>query len=169
MSASETTTVTSLYGIARFVRARRGIAIAIVFVGIGILQIPVSVHAAEVTFQLINDTQRALNLKVFSRGESKRVWPAQSKAYSLRPNEAMQQLKIDCTEGEKICWGAWATQRVVHGAITGSQRPTQTFTKQYGAGERGLREAEYACTICKDGALARVVKISAGVESTGAQ
>lgn len=126
------------------------------------LNVANSVHAADMTFQFINDTDRPLNLKLFSRGESLQIWPAKTKAYSVRPVAEIQQLKISCTEGESICWGAWMTVQSVSGQISGSQRSTSTFTILGGVGERGIRDCPACCQVCKEDALAPVVKLNTG-------
>jgi hypothetical protein len=116
--------------------------------------------AADMTFQFVNDTDRPLNLKLFSRGESLQMWPAKSKAYSLRPDTATQQLKISCTEGENICWGAWMTVQSVSGQMAGSQRATSNYKTQAGVGERGTRECADCCKVCKEGAVVAPVKLN---------
>lgn len=117
--------------------------------------------AAEMTFQFINNTDRQLNVKLFSRAESHQQWPSKTKAYSLRPDEAPQQLKITCEEGEQICWGAWATAQTVGNEIIGpnGQRATRTSKYSTGAGERGLRTCERCCHICKPGDLTPIAKL----------
>ncbi len=121
----------------------------------------VSARAAELTFQLVNDSERPLSLKFFSRAESRQEWPSRTKAYTIRPDAAVQQLKLSCEEGEQICWGAWEIVQVVANEITGpgGQRSTRTTKYSAGAGERGLRTCEHCCNICKDGALTPVVKL----------
>lgn len=116
--------------------------------------------AADITFQFINDTNRSLNLKLFSRGESLQIWPARTKAYSLRPDSAVQQLKISCKEGENICWGAWMTVQSVSGQISGSERSTSTFKTQAGVGERGTLDCPSCCQVCKAGGMGPIVKLS---------
>ncbi len=125
-----------------------------------------SARAAELTFQLVNDTDRALSLKLFSRGESSRQWPAKTKAYSVRPDTAVQQLKIKCDEGEPICWGAWVTVQSVTGGLSSSgQRDTRTSTYQIGVGERGMIDCPTCCHVCKDGAITPVF----GLRNSSAQ
>lgn len=116
------------------------------------------VAAAEMTFQLINDSDRPLSLKLFSRAESHQQWPSKTKAYSIRPDAAVQQLKITCEEGEEICWGAWVTVQEVSGEMQGTDGKRSTRTTRYtaGTGERGTRPCERCCHICKDGALTPV-------------
>ena len=110
--------------------------------------------SAEMTFQLINDTDRSLNLKLFSRGESRQQWPSRTKAFAIRPDAAAQQIKITCEEGEQICWGAWMTVQNVSGEVgAGGQRATVIKGYTAGAGERGQRSCERCCHVCKDGAL----------------
>jgi hypothetical protein len=116
--------------------------------------------AADVTFQFINDTNRSLNLKLFSRGESLQIWPARTKAYSLRPDSAVQQLKISCKNGENICWGAWMTLQSVSGQVSGSGRSTSTFKTEAGVGERGTLDCPGCCQVCNAGAMAPIVKLS---------
>lgn len=111
--------------------------------------------AAEMTFQLINNTDRAVNLRLFSKSDSHQQWPSKTKAYSLRPENAVQQLKITCEEGEQICWGAWMTVQSVSGPITGQDGQRATHTNRYsgGVGERGAKSCDHCCHICKDGTL----------------
>lgn len=131
----------------------RGLLCAVTLVCISAFCIPST--AAEMTFQLINDTERPLNLKFFSRAESRQEWPSKTKAYSVKPDSAVQQIKLTCEEGEQICWGAWMTTQRISGEINGAagQRATQTSKSSTGAGERGLRTCERCCHICKDGAV----------------
>jgi hypothetical protein len=117
-------------------------------------------NAAEMTFQFINNTDRALNVRLFSRAESHQQWPSKTKAYSVRPDAAPQQLKISCEEGEQICWGAWVTVKKESGELRGQEGQRETVTRKFsaGAGERGLRPCEKCCHVCKDGALTSVGK-----------
>ncbi len=111
--------------------------------------------AAEMTFRITNDTERALSLKFFSRAESRQEWPSKTKAFSVRPESSVQQIKISCEEGEQICWGAWMAVQSVSGEIVGAggQRTTRTTKFSTGAGERGLRTCERCCHVCVDGAI----------------
>lgn len=121
---------------------------------------PIAANAAEMTFQLINDTERPLSLKLFSRAESHQEWPAKNKFYTVRPDAAVQQLKIKCEEGEQICWGAWMKVENVSGEVGASgRRDTRTTKYLYGAGERGIDACTRCCHICKDGALTPVSKL----------
>jgi hypothetical protein len=123
-------------------------------------------HAAEMTFQFVNDTERDLSLKLFSRGDSGTHWPGKTRAFSVRPDTAVQQLKIDCVEGEKICWGAWVVTQSVSGQISNSgQRNTRTGTSNYGVGSKNLRECEQCCQVCKAGEMSKIFKLASGAES----
>ena len=116
--------------------------------------------AAEMTFQLVNDTDRPLNLKLFSKSESHQQWPSKTKAFSVRPDAAVQQIKITCEAGEQICWGAWMTVQSVGGeAGAGGQRATSTARYTAGAGERGQRSCANCCHVCKDGVLTPAMKL----------
>jgi len=120
-----------------------------------------SAGAADFTFQFVNDTQRPLSLKLFSKGESHRQWPARTKSYTVRPDAAVQELKIDCDEGEQICWGAWVGVAAASGTIGGSHQRGGGGGKQVaGAGERGLEACTDCCHVCKGGAKAPVAKLT---------
>ena len=120
-----------------------------------------SATAVEMTIQFTNDTERALNLKLFSRAESRQEWPSRTKAFSVRPDSAVQQIKITCEEGEQICWGAWMTVQSVSGEIVGASGQRATHTSKYmtGVGDRGQRTCERCCYICKDGAVMPVATL----------
>ena len=126
--------------------------------------------AADFTFQIINDTERALNLKLFSRSDSHQQWPSKTKAFSIRPNgDSVQQLKISCEEGEQICWGAWMTVESVSGEVgPGGKRATRISNYQGGVGERGQRTCERCCHVCKQDALTPVMKLREGSTSSPA-
>jgi hypothetical protein len=112
--------------------------------------------AAEMTYQVINDSDRPLNLKLFARDDSHQQWPSRTKAFSVRPDPAIQQLKITCTEGQQICWGVWMTVQVASGEVVGSTgQRARRYTTTYvgGAGERGTRPCRSCCNICRDGAV----------------
>ena len=117
--------------------------------------------AADFGFQFVNDSDRALSLKLFSRGEAKREWPSKTKSYTVQPGTSVQELKVDCEEGEQICWGAW-TAAQNPSAIGGSgQREIRTTKLLSGAGDRGLRACTDCCYVCKDGAKSPVAKLGA--------
>ena len=133
-------------------------ATAIVVVWLSALCVPAV--ASEMTFQLINDSERSLNLKLFSRSDSRQQWPSKTKAFSVKPDAARQAIKITCEEGEQICWGAWMTVQNVSGEVGSSgARATHTTKFTFGAGERGQRSCERCCHICKDGAITPVIKM----------
>jgi hypothetical protein len=122
-------------------------------------------NRADVTFQFINDTGRALNLKIFSRGESRQQWPALSKAFSVRPAAEVQQLRINCTVGESVCWGAWATVQSVSGEMQGTNgRATRTSTFNIGVGQRGSRDCPQCCQVCKADSAMPIVKLGGGFD-----
>ncbi|MEO8384329.1 MAG: hypothetical protein ABI583_03730, partial [Betaproteobacteria bacterium] len=107
-----------------------------------------------------NDNERALSLKLFSRSDTHQEWPSKSKAYSIKPDAAVQQLKITCETGEQICWGAWMKVQTVSGEVrSNGERETRTSTQSAGAGERGQRSCEHCCHVCADGAVAPVTKL----------
>ena len=117
--------------------------------------------AADMTFQFINDTDRPLSLKLFSRGESLQQWPSKSKVYTVRPDAAVQQLKIICTEEEPICWGAWMAVENVSGEIgADGKRATRTTKYVAGVGDRGVRPCTTCCHVCKPGTLTPVAKLN---------
>lgn len=120
---------------------------------------PAPAVAAEFTFLFVNDTQRTLALKLFSRGESLRQWPSRTRAYTVKPDAEVQALKIDCDEGEKVCWGAWTGGQPA-GTIGGSHRREGRSTLSVaGAGDRGMEACADCCHVCKDGGKSPVAKL----------
>lgn len=120
--------------------------------------------AAEMTFQMVNNTDRALSMKLFSRGESKQVWPGRTRAYSLQPDTAVQRVKITCEEGESICWGAWEIVTSVRGEIgSDGQRATSVRKMVIGVGDRGMRDCPKCCHVCQDGTMTPPISISTSI------
>ena len=123
----------------------------------GALAMPAA--AADFTFQFVNSSDAALSMKLFSRGDSKREWPAKNRSYTVQSGTTVQELKVDCEEGEQICWGAW-TAAQNPSAIGGSgQRDIRTTKYMSGAGDRGLRSCTDCCYVCKDGGKSPVAKL----------
>ena len=115
------------------------------------------VAAADFPFQFVNDSERDVSIKLFSRAGTHREWPSKTKSYSIRPNAAVQELKIDCDEGEQICWGAWATVQSASGMI--GQRDVRAIKFLSGAGDRGIRACTDCCHVCKGGEKSPVAKL----------
>jgi hypothetical protein len=117
--------------------------------------------AAEMTFQIVNNTEHELSLKLFSHGASGQHWPGKTRAYSVRPDAAVQRLKIECEEGEKVCWGAWVTVQTLSGPIVGpnGERSSRISTTQLGVGKNNSKPCEYCCHVCKDGTMTPPFKI----------
>ena len=115
--------------------------------------------AADMTFQFLNDNERVVSVKLFSRADSHQEWPSKTKFYSVKPNAAVQQLKISCEQGEQICWGAWIVEQTESGEIGSSgQRTIRKAKHMFGVGERGTRVCEKCCHICTPGAVTPVAK-----------
>lgn len=121
--------------------------------------------AADMTVRLINNTERTMNLKLFSNGESHAQWPSKTRAYAIKPDSTEQHLKISCVEGEQICWGAWMDVQTVDGQIgAGGRRDTRSYKISWGAGQRGMNTCASCCNVCKDGSQTRLMKL---LESPG--
>ena len=122
--------------------------------------------AADMMFQLINDTERPLSLKLYSRAESHQEWPSKTKFYTIRPDAAVQQLKLKCEEGEQICWGAWMKVEDISGDVDNSgKRNIRTTKITYGAGDRGMDTCTECCHVCKDGSLTPAFKMKDAEQS----
>jgi hypothetical protein len=115
--------------------------------------------SAEMTFQLLNNTNGALSLKLFSRGESRQEWPSRTRAFTIRPDSTVQSLKVTCVEEEQICWGAWTTEETGAQTTLTGQRTAQLVTYSSGVGDRGQRSCEACCHICKAGAVTPVMSM----------
>lgn len=138
--------------------ARLKITLAIVVLGFSTMAF--NLHAAEFTFQFINNNERPINLKLFARGESQQEWPTKTKFYSLKPESAVQQLKISCEEGTQICWGAWIVEQTESGEIGASgKRNVRSGKLMFGAGERGTRSCPHCCHVCKVDASTPIIKL----------
>ena len=139
-------------------RARLKILFAIIVLGFSATAF--SLHAADLTFQFINNNERPINLKLFARDESKQEWPSKTKFYSIKPDSAVQQLKISCEEGAQICWGAWIVEQTESGEIGASgKRNVRSGKLMFGAGERGTRSCQHCCHVCKADASTPIVKL----------
>ena len=115
--------------------------------------------AADYTFQFVNDTGHAVALKLFSKAESRRQWPSRAKSYSVQPGTEVQGLKVDCDEGEQICWGAWAGSAAPNTAGGTSRREGGGMKWIAGAGERGTASCTDCCHVCKNGERSPVAKL----------
>lgn len=137
-------------------RLPRLLAAACAFVGT-IAAMPAA--AADYTFLFVNDTRQAVALKLFSKAESRRQWPSRTKSYALQPGDDVQGLKIDCDEGEQICWGAWAGSSNPATVGGSHRREGGGLTWIAGAGERGTASCTDCCHICKDGGQSPAAKL----------
>ena len=148
----------ALYSAMKAAMARLKITLAIVVLGFSTMAF--NLHAAELTFQFINNNERPINLKLFARGESQQEWPSKTRFYSLKPESAVQQLKISCEEGTQICWGAWIVEQTESGEIGASgKRNVRSGKLMFGAGERGTRSCLHCCHVCKADASTPIIKL----------
>ncbi len=87
--------------------------------------------ADEMTFFMKNDHPRAVVVELFGQDTGKQ-WPGNDKVYLLEKG-GRKSVTVDCSEGERICYGAW---------VNGDDR---TF---WGVGPDNDRACETCCSIC---------------------
>ncbi len=140
------------------VMVRLKITLAIIVLGFSAMA--VTAQAADLTFQFINNNERPIHMKLFARGESQQEWPSKTKFYSIKPDTAVQQLKISCEEGAQICWGAWIVEYTESGEIGASgKRNVRSGKLMFGAGERGTRSCSHCCHVCKADGSTPIIKL----------
>lgn len=83
---------------------------------------------------IVNNSEREMHAKLFARG-SNQQWPSIGRAYVVPPAGQSHVFKIECQEGEQICYGAWVDRaRRRH---------------EFGSGARGLISCERCCRVCE--------------------
>ena len=104
-------------------RGLSGLAAALVLVTAG------AAHAADMGFVLQNKHSRAVVVELHGK---ETLWPGDDKVYLLDPGMT-KEVTISCTEGERICYGAW---------INGNDRIA------FGVGPDNNRTCHDCCSIC---------------------
>jgi hypothetical protein len=85
--------------------------------------------AADMGYVLQNEHSRSVAIELHS---ADRTWPGGDQVYLLDPGE-IKAVKISCTPGERICYGAW---------INGDDRIA------FGVGPDNDRTCHNCCSIC---------------------
>jgi hypothetical protein len=129
-----------------------------IMIGVLTLASTRDVHAASVIVQLVNHSDRNVNMRLYSEGESKDVWPNRSRAYTFRPTGEVQQMTLTCTAGERICWGQAAIPEIQpgtagRGAVRTGGVPSTQITRNRPA------QCATCCFVCEDGKTAPVLEI----------
>ncbi|MDN5926738.1 MAG: hypothetical protein L0I29_06665 [Hyphomicrobiales bacterium] len=85
--------------------------------------------AADMGYVLQNEHSRSVAIELHA---ADRTWPGGDQVYLLDPGE-IKAVKISCTPGERICYGAW---------INGDDRVA------FGVGPDNDRTCRNCCSIC---------------------
>ncbi len=109
------------------------LALAFVFA----VMAPSSSHGQQLTFELINDSGRDIQVEFYSEDRN-HAWPGGNQAYNLA-RARDNSWTISCRRGEKICYGAW---------VKGNS------TVYWGVGLNRKQRCETCCFIC-DGSVAK--------------
>jgi len=113
----------------------RQLATAII-AALGVLVLAGLARADELTFDLLNDGVWDLQLEFYAV-DSDRAWPGGDQVYILEEGE-VEEYYLECTTGEKICFGAW---------IGNYSDPDMWW----GVGPGGTFGCEDCCALCGSG------------------
>lgn len=96
--------------------------------------------AEEMALTLRNEQSTALQVELYSRARAQN-WPGGGAAYEIGPG-ATQTLQLSCTDGESICYGAWAPgDQALH----------------FGVGQDAIEPCDHCCFTCDNGGRAAFV------------
>ena len=70
-----------------------------------IISLPGQSLAGKVTFLVVSNHDYTTQIKFFSQ-KRKYSWPGAGQAYNIT-TRGPQRFSLNCSTGEKICWGAW--------------------------------------------------------------
>ncbi len=87
--------------------------------------------AEKMSFYMKNQTPRAVVVELYAQDRD-HVWPGGGQVYFLETGER-KSVPIECTPGERICWGAWRY---------GNDRWS------WGTGPDNARTCEDCCSLC---------------------
>ncbi|MGR6432349.1 hypothetical protein ACU5AY_15675 [Rhizobium sp. PAMB 3174] len=91
-------------------------------------------NAADMSFAVTNNHSDAADVAFYGE-DTDTVWPGADSAYDFLKGET-KTVTFTCQEGERICYGAWATG------------DTETF---WGVGQGNEHGCPYCCFTCSDG------------------
>jgi hypothetical protein len=93
---------------------------------------PTDAAAEDMTFRVKSMAENKVQIRFFSRDRKVR-WPAVGRAYGLNDyNE--HEYKLNCINGERVCYGAW---------ITGNA------SRYWGVGSEGKEACQGCCYTCR--------------------
>jgi hypothetical protein len=90
-----------------------------------------SASAETMSFYMKNQTTRSVVVELYAQ-DRQHVWPGDDQVYYLETGEK-KSVPIECTPGERICWGAWRY---------GNDRWT------WGTGPDNGRTCDDCCSLC---------------------
>lgn len=118
--------------------------------------------------QIKNDLDFPAGVRFFSKSESKAIYPARNKAYTVQPAKDAQSIALPCVAGEQVCWGGWATIVQQSQSSGYGRSSSSSVATQLGVGDRGHRICESCCFVCTHGGKTPVLEMSKGVaENSG--
>lgn len=100
-----------------------------------------SASPTQVTFQIKSNYPNKVQVAYYSQTRRGHAWPGGGQAYGLNDYNAHTHT-LNCTPGEKICYGAW---------VTGNS------SKYWGAGPNGRYGCSNCCTTCGTGTFSRTL------------
>lgn len=126
-------------------RSRAFFAVLLVVAGT-LLSLPLSMHAQEgrtsqlvtMTWSFRNSHPNTVYLQLYAQYKKGHVWPGPGKYYKL-DDSAAHTAKIQCWEGEKICYGAWTSGGAEWGVGRDDKRSCKGCCVTCSAGDHGTR------------------------------
>ena len=91
----------------------------------------------QVTFRVKSNHPNKVQISYYSQMRRGHAWPGGGQAYALN-DSAFHSHTLNCTPGEKICYGAW---------VTGSG------SRYWGVGPNGKYGCTGCCTTCGSGTV----------------
>ncbi len=95
------------------------------------MALPAASSAEEMTWTMTSEYEYKVQVEFYSQ-DHKTIWPGHGNAYALN-DSAAHKFSISCEEGEKICYGAWATG---------------DSSVYWGVGLNNRHDCESCCAIC---------------------
>lgn len=102
------------------------------------LPIATIASAQTITFNLENESDYDIQIEFYSQDRS-HAWPGGDQAYNLASGKE-NEYRLQCRDGEKICYGAWVKGK------------SSTY---WGVGLQNKQACESCCQTCGEGNLSK--------------
>lgn len=103
-----------------------------------LLPIATIASAETITFNIENESDHDIQIEFYSQDRS-HAWPGGNQAYNLSSGND-SEYRLNCREGEKICYGAWVKGK------------SSTY---WGVGLNNKQACDSCCQTCGEGNLSK--------------